>query len=86
MRMPRSCSCLGLALPVRGRRAARPRPGHPVRLRDAGPLNAITDVQGVEVGHVTLIEGDGVRTGVTAVLPRGKGEAPRDPSSPAASR
>src|SRR6266700_5647727 len=45
-----------------------------------GPLNAITDVKGVEVGHTTLISGDGplkigvgpVRTGVTAVLPRGK--------------
>jgi L-aminopeptidase/D-esterase-like protein len=45
-----------------------------------GPLNAITDVTGVEVGHVTLIAGDGklvvgqgpIRTGVTAVLPRGK--------------
>jgi len=45
-----------------------------------GPLNAITDVTGVEVGHVTLIEGapplrvgvGPVRTGVTAVLPRGK--------------
>ncbi len=45
----------------------------------AGPLNAITDVQGVEVGHTTLISGEGplkvgvgpVRTGVTAVLPRG---------------
>jgi D-aminopeptidase len=35
-----------------------------------GPLNAITDVQGVRVGHVTLIEGDKVRTGVTAILPR----------------
>jgi D-aminopeptidase len=34
-----------------------------------GPLNAITDVAGVRVGHVTLIEGDSVRTGVTAVLP-----------------
>ncbi|HET8550004.1 MAG TPA: P1 family peptidase [Bryobacteraceae bacterium] len=34
-----------------------------------GPLNAITDVEGVRVGHVTLIEGDSVRTGVTAVLP-----------------
>jgi D-aminopeptidase len=42
-----------------------------------GPLNAITDVPGVRVGHTTLIEGDGplivgegpVRTGVTAVLP-----------------
>jgi len=45
-----------------------------------GALNAITDVAGVEVGQVTLISGEGklvagkgpVRTGVTAVLPRGK--------------
>ena len=45
-----------------------------------GPSNAITDVKGVEVGHTTLISGSGklkvgqgpVRTGVTAVLPRGK--------------
>jgi len=45
-----------------------------------GTWNAITDVKGVEVGHTTLISGDGalkvgvgpVRTGVTAVLPRGK--------------
>lgn len=35
----------------------------------AGPLNAITDVAGVEVGHTTIIRGDNVRTGVTAVLP-----------------
>ena len=34
-----------------------------------GPLNAITDVAGVRVGHLTLIEGDAVRTGVTAILP-----------------
>ncbi len=34
-----------------------------------GPLNAITDVSGVSVGHVTLIEGDSVRTGVTVVVP-----------------
>ncbi|MBZ5625729.1 MAG: P1 family peptidase [Acidobacteriia bacterium] len=34
-----------------------------------GALNAITDVAGVRVGHVTLIEGDGIRTGVTAILP-----------------
>ena len=42
-----------------------------------GPLNAITDVAGVTVGHVTLIEdlanGRKVRTGVTAILPRGRG-------------
>ena len=37
----------------------------------AGPLNAITDVTGVRVGHTTLIEGDAVRTGVTAILPHG---------------
>jgi D-aminopeptidase len=45
-----------------------------------GPLNAITDVPGVLVGHTTLIEGDGklvvgkgpIRTGVTAVLPGGR--------------
>src|SRR5262245_35197382 len=45
-----------------------------------GPLNAITDVAGVTVGHSTIIRGDGklkvgegpVRTGVTAVVPRGR--------------
>lgn len=36
-----------------------------------GPLDAITDVAGVRVGQVTLIEGDDVRTGVTAILPHG---------------
>ncbi|MBX7246226.1 MAG: P1 family peptidase [Candidatus Sumerlaeaceae bacterium] len=36
-----------------------------------GPLNAITDVAGVLVGHVTLIEGDDIRTGATAILPHG---------------
>ncbi len=36
-----------------------------------GPLNSITDVAGVRVGQVTLIEGDQVRTGVTAILPHG---------------
>ncbi len=34
-----------------------------------GPLNAITDVMGVRVGHQTLYEGDDIRTGVTAILP-----------------
>ena len=34
-----------------------------------GPLNAITDVPGVRVGQVTRVEGDSVRTGVTAILP-----------------
>ena len=69
---------------LRGQAPARP------RARDlglstliggtAGPLDAITDVAGVEVGHTTLISGSGklvvgqgpVRTGVTVVHPRGK--------------
>ena len=53
-----------------------------------GPLNAITDVAGVTVGHTTLISGEGklqigrgpVRTGVTAVLPRGQ-QSMSDPVS-----
>lgn len=36
-----------------------------------GPLNAITDVAGVRVGQTTVIRGDNVRTGVTAILPHG---------------
>ena len=53
-------------------------PGERTRVRELGaspgvlppgPLNAITDVAGVRVGQVTLWEGEGVRTGVTAVLP-----------------
>lgn len=36
-----------------------------------GPLNAITDVVGVRVGQVTVMEGEGTRTGVTAILPHG---------------
>ena len=61
----------------RGRDLGLPFPG------ETGPNNAITDVMGVEVGTVTLISGDGplvagqgpVRTGVTAILPRGKAKA-----------
>jgi L-aminopeptidase/D-esterase-like protein len=60
--------------PMRARGLGVPFRGAP------GALNAITDVRGVEVGHVTLISGEGklevgkgpVRTGVTAILPRGK--------------
>src|SRR5687768_13263113 len=59
----------------RGRELGIPFPGQ------TGPLNAITDVAGIAVGHVTLIEGEGklvpgkgpIRTGVTAILPRPKG-------------
>jgi len=51
---------------------ARPRAsdlGLKVGILPTGPLNAITDVAGVEVGHTTIIRGDDIRTGVTAVLP-----------------
>ena len=53
---------------------SNPRPrasdlGLKVGILPAGPLDAITDVTGVEVGQTTIIRGDNVRTGVTAVLP-----------------
>jgi len=51
---------------------ARPRAreaGVVVGVFQPGELNAITDVEGVKVGHTTLIEGDDIRTGVTAIIP-----------------
>ena len=70
-----SVSALAAQVRPRGRDLGIPFPGRP------GPLNAITDVAGMAVGHVTLIEGEGkllpgkgpIRTGVTAILPRPKG-------------
>jgi D-aminopeptidase len=55
-----------------GQENRRPRArdvGVVVGVLPTGSLNAITDVNGVTVGHVTLIKGDNVRTGVTAILP-----------------
>ena len=54
--------------------APRPRTrdlGIQVGVLSPGPLNAITDVAGVRVGHTTLVRGDSIRTGVTAILPNG---------------
>ena len=48
--------------------------GVPFAFGSPGRWNAITDVSGVAVGHTTLVEGDSVRTGLTAILPRGRGE------------
>lgn len=45
--------------------------GIKIGILQPGKLNAITDVPGVKVGHKTLIVGDSVRTGVTAILPHG---------------
>jgi len=80
------CHVLGAILFIAGAGSAQP--AAKPRARDLGvpfdgtpgQFNAITDVKGVEVGHTTLISGSGklkvgegpVRTGVTAVLPRGK--------------
>ena len=53
-------------------RDARPRAsdlGLKIGVLPSGPLDAITDVAGVEVGHTTIIRSDNLRTGVTAVLP-----------------
>lgn len=45
--------------------------GVAVGILPPGPLDAITDVDGVRVGHATVIRGDTIRTGVTAILPHG---------------
>ncbi len=87
MRVPGVAHCLAMAsfgALVAGGVSAAERP----RARDlgipffgrTGPSNAITDVAGVEVGYTTLVEGEGklqvgkgpIRTGVTAILPRGR--------------
>jgi hypothetical protein len=62
------CTAASSDAPVRARALGIPFDGTP------GTYNAITDVKGVEVGYTTLIQSDGphaVRTGVTAILPRG---------------
>lgn len=82
MRQPLAAALILLAL--RGPAAEPPSPrgrdiGIPFAFGNPGKDNAITDVPGVMVGHRTLIEGDSVRTGVTVVMPRGNGDAARDP-------
>lgn len=62
-----------LILPLSGK-SNRPRVrefGIKIGILPPGPLNAITDVPGVKVGHVTLIKGENIRTGVTAICPHG---------------
>ena len=71
--LPAAVCLVGLAA-IAAQPAARPRArdlGIAPGTLATGPLNAITDVAGVRVGHTTLIEGDAVRTGVTAILPHG---------------
>ena len=68
------CGLIGHLMTSQGQDARRPRAreaGVIVGVLPAGPLNSITDVAGVAVGHSTIIRGDNVRTGVTAILPHG---------------
>ena len=63
---------VGLLVTILSAQTPRPRvreAGIQVGILQPGPLNAITDVAGVAVGHVTLIHGDDIHTGVTAILP-----------------
>src|SRR6185295_6355748 len=63
-----SLCCFGYAM----QRNERPRArdiGLTIGVIPPGPLNAITDVTGVRVGHTTILRGDNIRTGVTAILP-----------------
>jgi D-aminopeptidase len=62
-------SLVGLALASSEQRPRLREFGIKTGIFSPGPLNAITDVAGVKVGQVTLIEGDSIRTGVTAILP-----------------
>ena len=64
-------SAIGLALASSEQRPRMREFGIKTGILSPGPLNAITDVSGVKVGQVTLIEGDSIRTGVTAILPHG---------------
>ncbi len=69
-----SAACSALAAIAFPSAQARPRArdlGIAPGVYEPGPSNAITDVDGVRVGHTTLVEGDSVRTGVTAVVPHG---------------
>ena len=59
----------GSSIPQEKRRPRVREAGINVGILPVGPLNAITDVNGVMVGHATVIRGENIRTGVTAILP-----------------
>jgi len=63
---------LAMTAPAQAQHRPRAREaGIVIGVLPTGPLNAITDVAGVKVGQVTIIEGSNIRTGVTAILPHG---------------
>lgn len=63
------CICLFLAITSYSQNKRARDHGIIIGVLSPGKFNAITDVEGVKVGHTTIIKGDSVRTGVTAVLP-----------------
>jgi D-aminopeptidase len=67
--LPLILMILGVALMASEERPRVRELGIKIGVMDTGKWNAITDVEGVKVGHVTLIEGESVRTGATAILP-----------------
>ena len=72
--LPLALAALFVAHGLAAQQPSRPRAralGIAPGLLPPGPLDAITDVPGVRVGHATVREGDSVRTGVTAILPHG---------------
>jgi len=67
-------SLFAYSIMTNGQETKRPRAreaGVIVGVLPTGPLNAITDVAGVAIGHTTIVKGDSIRTGVTAILPHG---------------
>lgn len=63
-----ACMLLGVTSVTAQRKTLREW-GFPTGIFETGRYNAITDVPGVTVGHITRIEGDSIRTGVTAIVP-----------------
>src|SRR6058998_3941111 len=73
--MTRVLLILTLAVTASSQNRERPRAreqGVIVGVLPPGALNSITDVAGVAVGHTTIVRGDDVRTGVTAILPHAR--------------
>jgi D-aminopeptidase len=74
MRVALLLAALGLVTSAAHAADRRPRPreaGIAFGILAPGPLDAITDVAGVRIGQVTIVEGANIRTGVTAILPHG---------------
>src|SRR5262249_29247873 len=63
------CACCSAIAMQRNQRPRARDIGLKIGVLPTGALNSITDVAGVQVGHTTIVRGDNIRTGVTAILP-----------------